>query len=171
MSHDHPSEPNVTTESGIGAGIGEGHRGRSVSSLSGLPARRRRAWILTAAVGLGIIFLSTRPNLHPGPGVPHLDKVAHFVEYALLGWFAAGALRLSGIAAVPAALLALVGASLFGGMDEWIQSSVPGRDSCIADWAADSVGALAGVVCRAWWDSRLTGRGRRRQTRGGKIRA
>ncbi len=134
-------------------------------------AKRRRAWILTLAMALAIILISTRPNLQVGPGVPHLDKAAHFVEYALLSWFVAGALRLSGVAARPAAILAFLGAALFGGMDEWIQSFVPGRVSCVADWAADSIGALAGAGLRTWWESRRAGRARRGQTRGETIRA
>ncbi len=163
----NPIEPARDTKSIEGIPT-ETPGGRPTGEAVLVPAGRRlMAWILTLAVAIAIIFISTRPNLQAGPGVPHLDKVAHFVEYALLSWLAAGALRLSGFAAGPAAGLAFVGAALFGGMDEWIQSSVPGRVSCAADWAADSIGALAGAWLRTWWESRQAGRRQRGQTRGG----
>lgn len=124
-------------------------------------ARRGRllgAWAIAAGLAAAILLLSTRPNLHPAPLVPHLDKVAHFVEYALLGFFTARALGLSGMKAVRAAILACFGAGLFGRMDEWIQSFVPGRDSSLADWAADSLGAAAGAGVH-WWRSVRAGSG------------
>ncbi|MBN2583022.1 MAG: VanZ family protein [Planctomycetes bacterium] len=72
------------------------------------------------------------------------DKVAHAVAYAGLSMMLYWAFRSMrhGWLFRWAALLAVIGASLYGISDEWHQSWGPGhRDADIWDWAADTVGA------------------------------
>ena len=70
-----------------------------------------------------------------------LDKVAHLGEYAVLGallWAAAG----------PAHKWSwplLIGGA-FGGLDEFHQRFVSGRESDLRDWVADVIGIVIGLV-------------------------
>lgn len=72
------------------------------------------------------------------------DRIAHFVEYAVLGgllMFAlAGARSLENRPMTRAAVSTLIAVSL-GMLDEWNQSFVPGRDSSWNDVAFDLFGA------------------------------
>lgn len=43
-------------------------------------------------------------------------------------------------------LLAAVALSLFGAVDEWHQGFVPGRFPSSADWIADTLGVVAGLL-------------------------
>jgi VanZ family protein len=102
---------------------------------------------------LVILFLSSRPGLPVSLPGPHLDKLAHFVEYAALGALLFRALRLSGGRPRDAVLATwgLIAVLALG--DEGLQGRVPGRDSSLADWLADVCGAGAGI-----WASALIGR-------------
>lgn len=73
------------------------------------------------------------------------DKVAHVLEYAVLGWLGQRALREVGLSPGRAALVSAAGAILYGASDEWHQSFVPGRSSDPADVAADAAGAVLGA--------------------------
>jgi VanZ family protein len=77
---------------------------------------------------------------------PHADKVAHAVAFGLLAVLTARALRAAGWGAARILVAAALAASLYGAMDEWHQSFVPGRDPDPWDWAADTAGALAGAA-------------------------
>jgi len=102
-------------------------------------------WLpVLAWMGL-IYFWSSRPDL------PHLDeywlemllrKIAHAMEYAVLGCLLARALGARGwrSTAVAVALGALYAAS-----DEWHQTFVAGRKGNLWDVMLDSAAALAGV--------------------------
>ena len=91
-----------------------------------------------------------------------IRKTAHFTEFCVLGvllylsclvW----RLRLPMLAWVPALAIA--------GLDELIQSFVPGRSSELRDVLIDAAGALAGcLVCLLWQRLRQK---RRRETAGG----
>jgi VanZ family protein len=52
-----------------------------------------------------------------------------------------------------AALIALLIASAYAVTDEYHQSFVPMRTPDPADWALDTLGALAGVLGMAWLES------------------
>jgi len=88
-----------------------------------------------------IVALSARPGR---PATPYgTDKLLHLLEYAVLGMLllrAAGAPRSPGAALGLAALATLVGLA-----DEGIQHLVPGRESPLADVAADAGGAALGI--------------------------
>lgn len=85
-----------------------------------------------------LLLLGSRPAGDlPSPGWPGADKAAHFLLYAPLGWFSAPP------------LLRAAGAGLaVGGVDEFLQRSVPGRSSDPFDLLADVLGALAGGLLR-----------------------
>ena len=48
-------------------------------------------------------------------------------------------------------LMAVGVTSLYGATDEWHQSYVPGRYAEVADWVADTLGALLATVLYAHW--------------------
>jgi VanZ family protein len=71
-----------------------------------------------------------------------VDKLVHVAMYAILGLLTARALEASS-ARTTLAAFAIV--TLFGAADEWHQQFVPGRSPAPVDWAADTVGAMAGA--------------------------
>ncbi len=89
-----------------------------------------------------IYCLSDQPSL-PAPLLfLHQDKLFHAGAYFIM---AALALRMFRHVIKPLPLLiicSLVFSSVFGMSDEWHQSFVAGRMSDVADWLADTVGAL-----------------------------
>jgi VanZ family protein len=115
----------------------------------------RRLWLwLPVALYLGLIFyLSSLANPLPVLTQHVWDKLLHATEYAGLGVLLVRGLRGEGMPWRTAVLLAMLLASLYGASDEWHQSFVPGRDSDVNDWYADTVGgglgALAGLLL-AW---------------------
>ena len=78
-----------------------------------------------------------------------LDKVVHIGVYFIFCWFAHRAsfhqfrfplLRLNAL------LFAIVTTVIYGALDEYHQSFVPGRTSDIADVMADTIGGIAFVL-------------------------
>jgi VanZ family protein len=105
-----------------------------------------------------VLFLSSRRDLHLPALIPHLDKLAHFVEYAGVGGVIYRALRLSGggsTSSVGRTLLLVIG---LGWGDEWFQSHIPGRDSGWPDWVADILGGACGACVARWLEGRLPAR-------------
>ena len=129
---------------------------------SSLPPRRRRA-LWPIAIAALVVVASHRSHV-AAPAINHIDKVAHFAVFGLLGtlicrlgrsWRAAG--------------WALLMVSAFGVLDEWHQSFVPGRSSEVGDWIADTSGAALAVTLYCGWaayrrllETRLWGRARGR---------
>lgn len=102
----------------------------------------------------GILWLS---SLTPDelPSAAHLvwDKVNHFVAYALGGWLAGRALRLSRptVPVVGVVVAAVLLISAFGAVDELWQEYTPGRSGGdFYDWTADTLGAIAGASLSLW---------------------
>jgi VanZ family protein len=96
-------------------------------------------------VWAGVIFLfSSIPDLGTDLGIWDLvgRKVAHALEFALLGALLLRALGRPGVA------IAL--GSLYAATDEVHQSFVDGRVGSPLDWAIDTVGVVAGVLLVAW---------------------
>jgi VanZ family protein len=104
-----------------------------------------RAYFWPIAFATLVLLASHRPRL-ASPHVVNADKVAHFGVYGLLGTLVC---RLR--PGWPGAVLGLVAASGFGATDEWHQSFVPGRDSSLDDWIADTLGAALAVTLYAGW--------------------
>jgi VanZ family protein len=99
----------------------------------------------------GLIFgLSSVPSLGTGLGTWDLvlRKLAHFCEYAVLGFLLFRALGREPLAAV-------LGVA-YAGSDELHQHFVRGRHAAFRDAAIDAAGVLAGVLAGA-----LLARGRR----------
>jgi VanZ family protein len=107
----------------------------------------RRWWPPLAWIG-AILTATSIPGAYiPVIGPPNTDKVVHVVMYGVLGFLIARALddppRMH-------RLRAFLGGFLFcvamGAADEWHQLYIPGRSAEVADWMADSAGALVGAV-------------------------
>ncbi len=106
-------------------------------------------WLLPLAIAAAITVLSHSPSTPLGiPLPPPLDKLAHLAAFAAL----AASLELAWsrtVGNVPLhrrQLLIFLATCLFGAVDEWHQSFVPGRDASRWDWAADAAGAALGLV-------------------------
>lgn len=117
-----------------------------------VPFEIRRPWLLVIALYVALIFFaSSRPYLHaPGPDFQYKDKIAHAMEYGLLGWFMSRAAR--PVRRVPLVVEVLwfvaLGAGI-AGLDELFQGTVPGRMTDVTDWMADVIGLLAGTTIAA----------------------
>ena len=106
-----------------------------------------------------IFAVSSIPSLRaPGPEFVSKDKIAHVVEYLVLG-----ALLFKGVgwkvSRSPAATFGFVLAVCVSvaAMDEIYQGFIPGRHMSLLDWSADAVGGALGSGVFVF-----TGLGRRR---------
>lgn len=102
--------------------------------------------VLAVIAYVAVIFiLSSWSNPPSGPSLLHLDKVAHVIEYGilgiLLGWAARPKLRGTKLIALAVVLGILVAVS-----DELYQGVTPGRESSVYDVVADCVGLILGVL-------------------------
>ena len=98
-----------------------------------------------------IYWLSDQTSLATPMLFPHQDKLFHAGAYFVLAAFTLRAFRHL-IAPVPNLIIAsLLFSSLYGFSDEWHQSFVPGRMSDIADWAADTLGAISFLSLYYWY--------------------
>jgi VanZ family protein len=119
-------------------------------------APRLFRWPVLIAWMVLIFALSSIPN-EIAPSTPDpipLDKVAHFGEFAVLGFLLAGiglryARGRSTIARAAVVLTAIAAAALYGASDEFHQRYVPGRDPSPGDWAADAAGSAMGALAAA----------------------
>jgi VanZ family protein len=112
----------------------------------------RSLWLPVIFVCALIFTLSSFSQL-PSPPNGISDKHEHFTIYFLLGLTVVRALaggRLTGVT-WRVALIAVLCVSCYGASDEFHQSFVPGRDSDILDWRADTIGgAGAAGLLLAW---------------------
>jgi len=111
---------------------------------------RRVAWAFVPALAYAAIIFALSSQSDPLPFLPPeiflQDKLLHAAEYAVLGGLLVRALHLAGLRPSVALVVAVVVASAFGATDEFHQSFVPGRNSDVADWLADTLGATIGAV-------------------------
>ena len=78
-----------------------------------------------------------------------IDKLYHFIEYAILGGLLTRAFVKASPSVIPSRFAwhaAVVLSILYGASDEWHQTFVPGRFATFADWVADVLGSIAGVL-------------------------
>lgn len=78
-----------------------------------------------------------------------IDKLYHFIEYAILGGLLTWAFVKAKPSVVPSRFIWHVATAisiLYGASDEWHQTFVPGRFATFADWVADVLGSIAGVL-------------------------
>ncbi len=104
------------------------------------------AWIPVLLFEGLVLYLSSRPNLRLPSGVPYLDKMGHFGEYAALGGLLYRALRFSGGIRRESAVGAILAIALLGAGDEVFQRQIPGRFSSALDWMADFLGGVSGAL-------------------------
>jgi VanZ family protein len=98
-------------------------------------------------IAILIWCLSSQSTVPLPKGIFGVDKIAHFIAYGALSlalslWFSRKQWRAQpwGIAVAVVAI-----ASLYGAVDEFHQSFVPGRDMSAWDWLADVIGAGIGT--------------------------
>ena len=89
-----------------------------------------------------IYWLSDQPSLPTPMLFSHQDKLFHAGAYFVMAGFALRTFRYHTVSLPKLVINSLIFCSLYGMSDEWHQSFVPGRMSDVADWAADTVGAM-----------------------------
>ena len=95
-----------------------------------------------AATWAAVLFLLSEARLDPGsPWLDINDKAVHLGIYLVLGATLAWAQRHGRRGSV---LLFLSLGMVYGVLDEWHQSFVPGRDPSWGDWVADAAGVVLG---------------------------
>lgn len=98
--------------------------------------------LLPAAVYAAIIGLSSVPAGDLAGFPPALSYVGHALEYAALGaalrWALDGTRQATAL--TTGVILALAG------LDEAYQSTVPGRDPSVLDWAVDLLAATVAAI-------------------------
>jgi VanZ family protein len=110
-------------------------------------ARRTLLWLPPIAYMVAVFALSAQSNPLPLVTEHVWDKLLHLFEYSGLALLLARALAGEGLSWRAAFLAAALVASAYGVTDEYHQSFVPGRETSVLDWTADSIGALAGASC------------------------
>jgi VanZ family protein len=146
----------VTGPPGRAAGAGAGS-GRIAFLLYWLPALAYIALIFTGS--------SIRGENLPH-GIPNLDKVAHLLEYSLLGLLLGRAIRftLAGWGRIAAVVVTIALGALIGAADELYQRSVSGRSSDIRDWLVDVLAVTVAVLLAQWISVRSLRRRAERST-------
>lgn len=115
---------------------------------------RTPGWPSLAWPGLlmGAIFLASGQSSVPSSpwALPHLDKLVHC---GLFGLLATSLVRVAPLWRKlgwhPAWTIAAV--AVLGAGDEWRQSFTPGRQVDVADWVADTLGAIVAVTAYLVW--------------------
>ena len=78
------------------------------------------------------------------------DKLAHFLVFGLVATAILRTPKLKNLSARSLIIAALI-TSAYGGFDEFRQSLTPGRSVELADWLADTLGAIVAVLVYAKW--------------------
>ena len=105
-------------------------------------------WVPLIAWFLVIHNFSTTPAMNlPRVGIPHADKAFHMVEFFVLGVLLIRAFDKSDfkVSLAKLAVLAIIIALCYGGLDELYQRTRPDRSCDLFDFFADSLGALTGI--------------------------
>lgn len=120
-----------------------------------MPRESRRGgfitgWLPLLAYVVLIFVLSSQPGLRPPFRFENGDKLAHTLEYGGLGFLLVRRLRVGPLALGPVTggLLALAIGMTIGAADELYQRLIPGRDSAVLDWVADTGGVILAQL--AW---------------------
>ena len=122
-----------------------------------------RAWRPTLAWALVLIWMSVIFALSSQPSFPFqaepvlylvARKMAHFLEFAILGSMLVIALRASGASRRPASLWALGVAGAYAISDELHQAIVPQRTPSALDVGIDVAGAVVSIQIARLWEAR-----------------
>ena len=104
--------------------------------------------IILGAYSISILTVSSiSGESFPDTGLYNLDKVFHFIEYSILGYFTVKSVRNPTWSWIP---LILIYGILFAGLDEYWQSFIPGRLSSQFDMLADISGIIFGSILTVW---------------------
>ena len=106
-------------------------------------------WIPAIAWMAVIFSLSSIPGQDlPRVDFPNADKIAHAVEYLILGFLLIRAISHSfqNISLAKIIISAIIIASSYAIFDEWHQQYIQGRECDFFDFLADFVGASIGIV-------------------------
>ncbi len=97
---------------------------------------------------LFIYWLSDQTSLKPPLdfGFDLQDKLYHAGAYFIMGLLAWRCFRHLVGSPIVLALLSITFSSLYGLSDEWHQSFVPGRESDVTDWVADTSGSVLAIM-------------------------
>ena len=103
-----------------------------------------------AIFALGYAALILGLSSIPGRSLPAIalisqDKLIHIAEY--FGFVLILSQALPGSRPI---LFAVILATLMGALDERYQLLIPGRESSLADWFADALGAVLGGAWQSW---------------------
>ena len=101
-------------------------------------------WVWPLLLATTVVIASGRGQV-AAPDIIDFDKVAHFSIFGLL------ATLMVRVEPRWQGWMAILIVSLFGLLDEWHQSFTPGRSVEIADWVADTLGALVAVTVYRHW--------------------
>jgi VanZ family protein len=105
-------------------------------------AARQLLWLLPLGVMAGMALVSHQSQT---PDMPRGgDKLLHGAAFGALGATWVIALQ-QGRSVRTTYLLSLALSALWGAVDEWHQSFVPGRDASWGDFVADGLGAALGA--------------------------
>ena len=100
-----------------------------------------------ALLYMALIFvLSSQSKLPTAPGIFGWDKLQHLIAYGVMGILLFRAASLSPLARASAYRQAFVIGAIYGALDEYHQSFVPGRNMDFMDWATDVIGLLLGLA-------------------------
>jgi VanZ family protein len=101
---------------------------------------------------MALIFaLSSIPQADlPEAPIPNIDKIAHLIEYAILGALFIRAFRRSQLKAALKNLvvITILLSAAYAATDEIHQHFVPGRKMDIGDWIFDCLGSSLGILYR-----------------------
>lgn len=115
-----------------------------------LPQAALVLWAALLVWACTILWLSSlSPQELPDSAFMFWDKVNHVAAFAIGGWLAASALRVSRphMKVASAVLIAIGGIAAFGVLDETVQTFTPGRTGGnVDDWVADALGATTGAL-------------------------
>ncbi len=101
-------------------------------------------WVYPIALAAMVVVASGRSQV-AAPHIVNIDKMVHFSVFGLIATLV---LRAPGVGRWWAAVALVSG---FGICDEMRQSFTPGRSVELADWAADTAGALVAVLLYSFW--------------------
>tara|TARA_B100001971_G_scaffold186832_1_gene187071 strand:- start:12383 stop:12820 length:438 start_codon:yes stop_codon:yes gene_type:complete len=122
--------------------------------MQGMPSKIPRAYLWPVLLIIAIFAASSTSRLAtPDLGFQFSkDKLAHFLVFGLV---ATAVLRTPKLRSCRwrDLMIAVLITSAYGGCDEFRQSLTPGRSVEVADWLADTLGAIVAVSVYARWHS------------------
>ncbi len=120
---------------------GDWQRDRVIESKQTLPATR---WVYPVLLAAMVVVASGRGEV-AAPSIVNIDKLAHFSIFGLLATLVTRMLPRKRW------WVAIAAVSVFGVVDEFRQSLTPGRFVEVADWVADTSGAVVASVAYRFW--------------------